>query len=712
MKTITLITTLCFLLSFSSFAYNEEAMPSYEVVSQIEEELPSFMGGDANAFSRWVNAHLKYPEIAKEYGLQGRVLIRFIVDIDGSVTDVKVLEGADPFLDKEAVRVVSSSPKWTPGTQNGKPLRVSYTFPVVFSSDFPSETLPKGAKKKNVDFKDKGYSISGYFLKNKPVENKIIRIYDAKGTIVLYGVYRIIDGKSAVHGRHDYESGGRIVSTYGIFYVSNGADRLVMKPRKASGLSVTNGQVDIWSGFYHDCRAEFRRATPYVLSVIDENRSWYCKSLLAKVPQSAVRSLSYENIDVEALLLSDTLSVEMTLQDDTEFAGLALGKRSRNGYVYFTLLDGEKTDKSGCKNIVSQDSRWGESAKYELAVRNPQYSGIKEKLFYLPCTMENIEPDSLYNEQYYWNRSPEIAVTYLNGDTYIGDFKVENGSVVNTAGIYTYSNGDKFIGDLSGEYFGGFPVAGKVIFKDGTEREGNWVEKYELTDAQYKSLLSRNHTPTAIRDAAASLYNTNKANDLVGKAMTYEKNGNFKKARDLYRQAQNYKYSSHVSEKLKELEDKVDKQELVEKYGSKFANNIIDDKLETGMTKEMCKIVLDKSVGMEFYRVSSWTDFGGNRIETWEYDFDYGVAQAKRELYDGTVEGLEEDGEKASLGEKAATALLSEAIMGFAGSLASPFADTMADYKYLKFKNSILVEVGSGETDEADIVSGILDFLL
>ena len=725
MKTITLVTTLSFLLSLLSFAYSEEAMFSYEAVSQIEEELPTFMGGSANRFSYWVNAHLEYPEIAKENKIQGRVLVQFTVDTDGSVTNVKVLEGSDPSLNKEAVRVVSNSPKWTPGTQDGKPVRVSYTFPVIFSlssdpsaataaaaspqpqtkSDaymedilkgFHSESLPKGARKKIVDFKDKGYSISGYSLKNKPVENTIIEISDAGGAVVLYGVYRIIDGKSAVHGRHDYESGGRKVSTYGTFYVSNGADQLVMKPRKASRLSVTDGQVDIWSGFYHDCRAELswdidESPSPYLLSIRDGSGDWYYQSFSAVIPQ--LSDLSYENVDVGALLLSDTLKVKMKCRDNTAFSGWAFGKQDRNGYVYFTLLDGEKADKSGRKNTVSRDSRWGESAKYELTIKNPWYSEVKEKSFYLPFTMESVDPDSLYNEQYYWDKSPEIALTYLNGDNYVGGFKVENGSVVNTAGTYTYTNGDKFIGDLSGESFAGFPVDGKTIFKDGTEKYGNWLEEYDLTDAQYASFSKGKRAPSDVRDEADSLHNENKANELVSKAMLCEQKGAYRKARKLYQQAQNYKYSSHVSDKLKELEDKVYKQELVEKYGSKFADNIINKRIETGMTKEMCELVLEKTVGMEFYRESSWTDFGGNRIETWEYDFDYGVAQAKRELYDGTVEGLEEDGEEASLEEKAATALLSEIIMGFAGSLASPAADTMTDYKYLKFRNSVLVEL-------------------
>ena len=116
---------------------------------------------------------------------------------------------------------------------------------------------------------------------------------------------------------------------------------------------------------------------------------------------------------------------------------------------------------------------------------------------------------------------------------------------------------------------------------------------------------------------------------------------------------------------------------------------------------------------MEFYRKSSWEDFGGNRIETWEYDFDYGVANAKNELYNDAVDRLGEDGQKASSGEKVATALLSEVIMGFAKTITSPFADTMTEYKYLRFKNSILVELNDNSNNQkkAEDTRSILDWL-
>ena len=105
----------------------EEAIPF-----QLVETKPSFQGGDANDFSKWVNARLVYPEIAKENGVQGRVTLQFTVENDGRVTNVKVLRGVDPALDAEAVRVVKSSPKWSPGKQRDRKVKVTYTFPVIF----------------------------------------------------------------------------------------------------------------------------------------------------------------------------------------------------------------------------------------------------------------------------------------------------------------------------------------------------------------------------------------------------------------------------------------------------------------------------------------------------------------------------------------------------------------------------------------------------
>ena len=110
----------------------EEVIEDEEIPFTIVEEKPSFQGGDENTFTKWVASKLVYPEIAKENGVQGRVILQFLVGTDGSVSDVKVVRGVDASLDKEAARVVASSPKWKPGRQGNKPVKVPYTFPVIF----------------------------------------------------------------------------------------------------------------------------------------------------------------------------------------------------------------------------------------------------------------------------------------------------------------------------------------------------------------------------------------------------------------------------------------------------------------------------------------------------------------------------------------------------------------------------------------------------
>lgn len=103
-----------------------------EVPFQIVEVKPTFQGGDENAFTKWVFEQLKYPADAVKGKVQGRVILQFVVDENGNVGNVKVVRGVAPSLDQEALRVVAMSPKWTPGTQRGKNVKVRYVFPVIF----------------------------------------------------------------------------------------------------------------------------------------------------------------------------------------------------------------------------------------------------------------------------------------------------------------------------------------------------------------------------------------------------------------------------------------------------------------------------------------------------------------------------------------------------------------------------------------------------
>ena len=105
----------------------EEETKVFDVV----EQMPQFPGGP-NALFEYLSKNIKYPVVAEENGIQGRVIVTFVVERDGSITDVKVAKSVDPSLDKEAMRVVKSMPHWIPGKQNGSAVRVKYTLPVTF----------------------------------------------------------------------------------------------------------------------------------------------------------------------------------------------------------------------------------------------------------------------------------------------------------------------------------------------------------------------------------------------------------------------------------------------------------------------------------------------------------------------------------------------------------------------------------------------------
>lgn len=136
-----------------------------DVVFMVVEEMPQFPGGQQALF-RYLSENVKYPVIAQENGIQGRVICQFIVDKDGSITNVEVVKsGGDASLDKEAVRVIKSMPNWKPGKQRGKPVRVKYTVPVNFrltdGNSTPQQSMPTNNTSINVQVGDTVYPVIG-----------------------------------------------------------------------------------------------------------------------------------------------------------------------------------------------------------------------------------------------------------------------------------------------------------------------------------------------------------------------------------------------------------------------------------------------------------------------------------------------------------------------------------------------------------------------
>ena len=116
--------------SYGTIEVEEEEVDEQEIF-QVVEEMPEYPGGMQECM-KFLGKNIKYPQISADNGVQGRVIVQFVVNKDGSIVDPVVVRGVDPYLDKEALRVISMMPKWKPGKQRGKPVRVKYTVPVMF----------------------------------------------------------------------------------------------------------------------------------------------------------------------------------------------------------------------------------------------------------------------------------------------------------------------------------------------------------------------------------------------------------------------------------------------------------------------------------------------------------------------------------------------------------------------------------------------------
>ena len=130
-KNVTLKVALMMLVLLFSFMTSTAQTKKNDMVFDVVEVMPQFPGGQI-AMLQYLMKNIKYPEQAMKEGIQGRVTVRFIVEKDGSISDVKPVLSVHPLLNKEAVRVVKSMPKWSPGKHNGKPVRVRFNLPVMF----------------------------------------------------------------------------------------------------------------------------------------------------------------------------------------------------------------------------------------------------------------------------------------------------------------------------------------------------------------------------------------------------------------------------------------------------------------------------------------------------------------------------------------------------------------------------------------------------
>lgn len=185
---------------------NAKEEPQEKVVFQVVEEMPQFPGGMVEAM-KFLARNIKYPVAVQQAKIEGRVIVRFVVERDGSVSDVEVMRGVSPELDAEAIRVVSMMPKWIPGKQRGKAVAVKYTMPIIFRLQTPSQEPKKEEADETLHF---GHAISLKVGKDADVANlnmakdylknrgAVVDVRGAKGKFPLI----VVDGEVKGNGTY------------------------------------------------------------------------------------------------------------------------------------------------------------------------------------------------------------------------------------------------------------------------------------------------------------------------------------------------------------------------------------------------------------------------------------------------------------------------------------------------------------------------------
>lgn len=560
------------------------------------------------------------------------------------------------------------------------------------------DELPKGAKLKTVDIPNYHYCITGFFSKNNLTEGQIVSFYNTitEPRLILEGKVSYVANRLLVRGiKYDYSEKG-ICRTYGSFYVSNSPeDLMVYKPKKAQDLSIADAGVKYYIGYYFACPTiVVVDDAPYIV-VDGETGGRSYSEFSAPLSLPNVARIGYNNL-TELLLTTGKGST--LISDGIVFKGTVQPRKTEDESIVFRFLTGEKTGfKEGPKSIKVYEQ--GQSLLMEREDDPANKTLLKEVIV--------VYDKSLLDTYSYWDvisfikNMDEIRRYWRDGDSYIGqatysetildDGNMSTISTSLTTGVYTFSNGDSFEGDLSKEHFYGVPISGITHFKDGTSMEGNWLEEYELTDAQYSS-LSKQRFPSVIRESAKIYWNNNRYDRFINAAKEAERTNRFEDAKYYYTAAKEIKPNQEDWDALfKELDSKIAfenrRKGLVGKYGVTIGNKLAEGVVEIGMTKQMViDAMSDDDVLLHSFRVSKHTDRLYNQFETWEYDFSMAKKYMESQMEGGT--------------------LVMNLMMGLGSAIGYNFRAEVSNkvkYKYLKFKNNKLIELKDTSTyDDID----------
>lgn len=552
-----------------------------------------------------------------------------------------------------------------------------------------SDTLPKGAKEKTIEFQRKGYNLIGIFEKGRLAEGQEVLFYSTlnQSSLILKGIVHYdVTGKIKITGiKYDKADGGRENVTYGIFSISNSNDGMFCyKPKKAEILSIVVDEPHYFFSHYLNSPVAVCIDEPQCIAVEGRFKEFPYNLINAPLMKDDILANGYDAI--VPLILS--VHEDMTIVDGTEtFNGEAWPKLLSDGSIKFVLGFGAKQGiQKGYKSISIEPE--GIGAKMTLS-NNPQNKILKSEVLHIP-SIDNIPLEEMWKPSLFYENLLTVDWNYINGNSYSGKAivgsPVDDGEppyeITLTEGKYTYRNGDYFEGNLSTPFVCGIPVDGTMHLKNGTILRDNWLKGYGLTQAQYNSLTSK-PTPSDIKTAADQYKADNNYSAYMAEAKKAESGRKYADAKKYYEAAKELKPSAEKwDEKIKELDKKIEHEEfrkkLMSKYGSVVGNKLAEENFEIGMTKEMIVDAWTKKQALlHAFRVSSSTDWDGNMVETWEYDYSMVQKYMQKEL-----------------GSEAAG--LFNLISAFGATQGINIRSEISKdtkYKYFKFKNGKLVEL-------------------
>lgn len=553
---------------------------------------------------------------------------------------------------------------------------------------------------KTIEFPDYNYCITGIFKKGQLCEGEIAEFYDtsdAMPQLILRGTVQYIANRTTIKGIMYKNSEYGICCTYGTFIVSNSPDHhMIYKAKKSGQLSITCSDAEYYMGHICNCLTAVRikgqsGIAMYGAKMKNSYNDYYS-------PLSEELIILYGYTDLANLLISSGNNARLHWSQGRhrDFKGTVFCEIKADKTLNFILLDGEK---SGSSNSHKSIKVYEDGSKLCMELFDTPGSQIKKEIIIVP-DKNLIDIHSYWDIKAYLSNMSEIRWYLRNGDSFIGnatyevktsnDGKSETIREQLTTGIYTYANGDYFEGDMSQGFYCGFPVSGTIHFKDGSSVDGNWLKEYNLTESQYQHISTLRY-PSEARNSALAFYNDNLYQRYIEEAQTAKEQMRYQEAKELYLAAKALRPDAEPwDEILAEIEELLVedsfRQEMIQKYGDHYGSMIAEGNIEIGMSKSMVVDAFSTDPVLSIiYKVSNMTDSSNKVHEIWEYDFN------QFERYIRESEGAEEIAYKVlnKLGSSIGLDLRRE-------------FDRVVKYKYLDFKDDVLVDLKVNQRSEVE----------